>query len=49
MELLSEEQVIEFQEAFLMFDKDGDGTYFYFHITISLSLFHKEKKQVLIE
>lgn len=33
MEVLTEEQIIEFQEAFCLFDKDGDGDLF-----LSLSL-----------
>lgn len=31
MDLLSEEQISEFQEAFCLFDKDGDGTFLISH------------------
>lgn len=33
MEVLTEEQIIEFQEAFCLFDKDGDGDLFFSRIS----------------
>lgn len=29
-DVLNEEQIVEFQEAFSLFDKDGDGTHSFF-------------------
>lgn len=37
-EILSEEQIVEFQEAFSLFDKDGDGTEFVWYQNLFLFL-----------
>lgn len=44
-EVLTENQIAEFQEAFCFFDRDGDGTkilYIYFHIIYLFSLIYSK-------
>ena len=42
-EILSEEQIVEFKEAFCLFDKDGDGKkkkgYYYKQVSAFICLF----------